>query len=159
MPRSQPDLHPTSAQVQQHLNDAIDQLDLPVKLTMKSQNWKRQPVAGAFTIRTMVIPGARILTSSCSPLASIQVASALQSFRAKNEFQGDIVTERDCRPQCLCWKKVLVAGFGKSALDMATFAEGKLGRYHLSGRRAGWSPFVYWASTTHACYFVAWAPF
>jgi cation diffusion facilitator CzcD-associated flavoprotein CzcO len=27
-----PDLHPTSAQVQQHLNDAIDQLDLPVKL-------------------------------------------------------------------------------------------------------------------------------
>ena len=134
-----PDLHPTSAQVQQHLNDAIDQLDLPVKLDHEVT--KLEETAGGWRLHYQNDGDTGRQNFDFVVLSIGQYSSGKRSpkFPGQNEFQGDIVTEREIADlSVFAGKKVLVAGFGKSALDMATFAVDQAREVHHLFRTPRW---------------------
>jgi hypothetical protein len=61
-------------------------------------------------------------------------------FPGEEQFQGKIITERDVRGLDIFDKKrVLVMGFGKTALDMATFAAKRKAQVHHVFRTPRWT--------------------
>jgi len=134
-----PDLHPTSAQVQQHLNDAIDQLDLPVKLDHEVT--KLEETAGGWRLHYQNDGDTGQQDFDFVVLSIGQYSSGKRSpkFPGQDDFQGGIVTEREITDlSVFAGKKVLVAGFGKSALDMATFAVDHASEVHHLFRTPRW---------------------
>jgi hypothetical protein len=106
---------------------------------MKSQNWKRQQVAGAFTIRTMANTGQQDFDFVVLSIGQYSSGKRSPKFPGRDDFQGDIVTEREITDlSVFAGKKVLVAGFGKSALDMATFAVDHASEVHHLFRTPRW---------------------
>ena len=96
-------------------------------------------MAGGSTIETPVTPARRILTSSFFPLVGTQRGKQVPVFPGQDEFEGDIITEREVSDlSVFSGKKVLVAGFGKSALDMATFAVEQASEVHHPFRTPRW---------------------
>ena len=137
--RPRPDLHPTSAQVQQHLNDAIDQLDLPVKLDHEVT--KLEETAGGWRLHYQNDGDTGQQDFDFVVLSVGQYSSGKRSpeFPGQDKFQGKIVTEREITDlSVFSGKKVLVAGFGKSALDMATFAVDHASEVHHLFRTPRW---------------------
>ena len=134
-----PDLHPTSAQVQQHLNDAIDQLDLPVKLDHEVT--KLEETAGGWRLHYQNDgdTGQQDFDFVVLSIGQYSSGKGSPTFPGQDDFQGDIVTEREITDlSVFAGKKVLVAGFGKSALDMATFAVDQASEVHHLFRTPRW---------------------
>ena len=118
-----PDLHPTSAQVQQHLHEAIDTLGLPIELDHEVTKLQETDSGWRLHYRNASNTGQKDFDFIVLSIGQYSGGKQLPLFPGQDEFEGDIITEREVSDlRVFSGKKVLVAGFGKSALDMATFA-------------------------------------
>ena len=136
---TKPDLHPTSAQVQQHLNDAIDKLNLPVKLGHEVTELEETEGGWRLHYRNDGNAGQQDYDFIVLSIGQYLSGKRRPGFPGQDTFQGKIVTEREITDlSVFAGKKVLVAGFGKSALDMATFAVGQASEVHHLFRTPRW---------------------
>ena len=118
-----PDLHPTSAQVQQHLHEAIDTLGLPIELDHEVTKLQETDSGWRLHYRNASNTGQKDFDFVVLSTGQYSGGKQLPLFPGQDEFEGDIITELEVSDlSVFSGKKVLVAGFGKSALDMATFA-------------------------------------
>lgn len=136
---TKPDLHPTSAQVQQHLNDAIDKLNLPVKLGHEVTELEETEGGWRLHYRNDGNAGQQNYDFIVLSIGQYSSGKRRPEFPGQDTFQGKIVTEREITDlNVFAGKKVLVAGFGKSALDMATFAVEQASEVHHLFRTPRW---------------------
>ena len=134
-----PDLHPTSAQVQQHLNDAIDQLDLPIKLDHEVTKLEETASGWRLHYQNDGDTGRQDFDFVVLSIGQYSSGKRSPKFPGQDEFQGDIITEREITDlSAFAGKKVLVVGFGKSALDIATFAVDQASEVHHLFRTPRW---------------------
>jgi dimethylaniline monooxygenase (N-oxide forming) len=119
----QPDLHPTGAQIERYLNDAITHFSLTVKFNHEVTN-------------SEFVNGLWQLTIACAGEEEIQAFDFVivatgqynaekpdDEFPGREKYPGNVVTEIDVDDLSVFDnKQVAVVGFGKSAVDMAVFA-------------------------------------
>lgn len=132
------DLHPTAEQIMNHLNQAVTQHQLDVrtnhqvlkmlessngdkpgwKLTMQEQ---RQYGEGK---KTETVTSIKHFDKVVVAVGQYTQSKHRPSFHGEADFVGKILTERDLSDYDADFsgKRVAVVGFGKSALDVATFA-------------------------------------
>jgi dimethylaniline monooxygenase (N-oxide forming) len=118
-----PDQHPTSAQVRTYLQEAVTTLRLDIRrhhtvvaLEEMDKGW---------SIRFSNSEGEFELQFDFVVVAIGQYTEGKHKpkFPGQEKFKGEIITERDVHDLSIFNdKKVAVVGFGKSAVDMATFA-------------------------------------
>ena len=134
-----PDLHPTSAQVQQHLNEAIDTLGLPIELGHEVTRLEETNSGWRLHYRNASDTSQRDFDFVVLSVGQYSSGKQLPAFPGKDKFKGDIITEREVSDLSVFdGKKVLVVGFGKSALDMATFAVEQASEVHHLFRTPRW---------------------
>ena len=134
-----PDLHPTSAQVQQHLNEAIDTLGLPIELDHEVTRLEETNSGWRVHYRNASDTGQRDFDFIVLSIGQYSSGKQLPVFPGQDEFKGDIITEREVSDLSVFdGKKALVVGFGKSALDMATFAVEQASEVHHLFRTPRW---------------------
>ena len=136
---TKPDLHPTSAQVQQHLQEAVDKLDLPIKLGHEVTKLEETDRGWRLHYRNGDNTGQGDFDFVVLSIGQYSSGKRSPEFPGQDKFQGKIVTEREITDlSVFSGKKVLVAGFGKSALDMATFAVDHASEVHHLFRTPRW---------------------
>jgi dimethylaniline monooxygenase (N-oxide forming) len=136
---TKPDLHPTSAQVQQHLQEAVDKLDLPIKLGHEVTKLEETDRGWRLHYRNSDNTGQGDFDFVVLSIGQYSSGKRSPEFPGQDKFQGKIVTEREITDlSVFSGKKVLVAGFGKSALDMATFAVDHASEVHHLFRTPRW---------------------
>lgn len=134
-----PDLHPTGAQIRRYLEAAVQHFGLDIRLNHEvtalhdeSQGW---------AVQTHSPQGSH---SEHFDFVIVAVGHYSQEKPAidlpgKETFRGQILTERDVRDlNILKNKRVAVVGFGKSAVDMASFAAQRGSQVHHVFRSPRW---------------------
>lgn len=134
-----PDFHPTGDQVMRYLMEAVEHLKLDVRLNYEVQEMKDGP--GGWLIRYKNPNGVHEELFEYAILAAGQYTDGknLPQFMDQEQFQGKIITERDITSlDVFSEKNVVVVGYGKSALDMATLAAPRSAQLHHVFRAANW---------------------
>lgn len=141
----EPDLHPSGEQIMRYLEAAIVHFDLDVRLghevtSMReaagmreaASGWQLEvsgpdgPVSHAFDYVVVAVG------QYTQPKAALALADV-------DRFEGEIVTERDIHDlDVLAGKRVTVVGFGKSAVDLASFAAARGSRVTHVFRTPRW---------------------
>lgn len=135
----QPDLHPTGKQIRQYLETAVQHFGLDIRLQHEVTSLRED--AKGWTVQTRSPRGER---SEFFDFVIIAVGHYSQEKPAvdwpgKDIFQGQVITERDVRDlDVLKDKRVAVVGFGKSAVDMASFAAQRGSKVHHVFRAPRW---------------------
>jgi len=136
---TQPDLHPTSAQVQHHLNEAIDKLGLSIRLGHEVTELEETQNGWRLHFRNDSGNDQNDFDFVVTSIGQYSGNKRMPEFPGQDNFQGKIMTEREINDLSVFdGKKVLVAGFGKSALDMSAFAVGHAGEVHHLFRTPRW---------------------
>ncbi|MDX2079078.1 MAG: NAD(P)/FAD-dependent oxidoreductase [bacterium] len=135
-----PDLHPTATQILRYLTDAVKQLNLDVRtnhdvIAMQEQanGWQLEIRHADAVEKTIfdyvVIAGGQYTEGKYFPQLPNQ-----------DQFKGQVLTERDIKDfELLRGKRLAVVGFGKSALDMATFGAEHGAEVHHIFRTPRWT--------------------
>ena len=117
-----PELHPTGQQIRDYLQAAVAHFGLEVHLNTKVKAMEESANGWQLQLATP--------TGTSTAEAEFVISSIGQYTEGKNRpklpgedtFSGEIITERDVRDlDDYRDKQVAVVGFGKSALDMASF--------------------------------------
>ncbi len=135
-----PDLHPTAAQILRYMQEAVTHLNLDVRTSHEVIAMQERPHGWDLQIRHP--QGTEHVSVDYVVLASGQYTEGKYrpQFPDQDRFQGKIVTERDIKDlDIFTNKRVAVVGFGKSALDMATFAAERGAQVHHIFREARWT--------------------
>ncbi len=134
-----PDLHPTGEQVMRYLTEAVQHLRLDVRLEHEVLGMKEEPNGWRLQYRNKEgiheEPFAYVL------LAAGQYTDGKNTpkFMDQEYFKGSVITERDITSlDVFNGKRVVVVGYGKSALDMATLAAERSAQVHHVFRAANW---------------------
>jgi dimethylaniline monooxygenase (N-oxide forming) len=135
----QPDLHPSGEQVMHYLTEAVRHLHLDLRLeheilgmTEETDGWR---------LRYRNKEGVHDESFAFVLLAAGQYTDGknLPSYMDQEMFKGEIITERDVTSlESFEGKRVVVVGYGKSALDMATLAAERAAQVHHVFRAANW---------------------
>ena len=134
-----PDLHPTGAQIMRYLTEAVDRLGLDIRL--RHEVLEVQESENGWLIRYENEEGIREEPFAFVLLAAGQYTDGknLPHFMDQEDFTGKIITERDVTSlDVFDGKRVVVIGYGKSALDMATLAAERSAQVHHVFRAANW---------------------
>ncbi len=134
-----PDQHPTAPQILRYLHEAVEHLRIDIHLQHEVLAMEEQESGWLVIYKN----------SSGSHKASFDyvIAAAGQytdgkhrpKFEGEDLFKGRVVTERDIASlDVFAGKRVLVVGFGKSAVDMATFAAPLATEIHHVFRTPRW---------------------
>jgi cation diffusion facilitator CzcD-associated flavoprotein CzcO len=135
----EPDLHPTGEQVMRYLTAAVEHLGLDIRLGHEVLELS-QAVDG-WLVRYRNAEGTREELFAYAVLAAGQYTDGknLPRFLDQELFRGQILTEREVTSlDIFDGKQVVVVGYGKSALDMATLAAGRAAQVHHVFRAANW---------------------
>ncbi len=135
----QPDLHPTGEQVMKYLTAAVEHLGLDIRLGHEVLELS-QAVDG-WLVRHQSEKGLHEELFAYAVLAAGQYTDGknLPQFLDQELFRGQILTERDITSlDIFNGKQVVVVGYGKSALDMATLAAERAAWVHHVFRAANW---------------------
>lgn len=150
-----PDLHPTGAQIMRYLQEAVQHLQLDVRLehsivalTEQVQGWlvryeNKQGTQEVFFDYVIIAIGQYSEWKNRQP------------FPGQDQFKGKVITERELAAlDTFDQKQVAVVGFGKSALDMATLAAERGATVHHVFRTPGWliPEWILGAHFTHALF-------
>ena len=134
-----PDLHPTGKQVMRYLTEAVQQLKLDVRLRHEIVGMKEEINGWRLQYRNtdevQEEPFAYVL------LAAGQYTDGKNTpqFMDQEYFKGSVITERDITSlDVFDGKRVVVVGYGKSALDMATLAAERSAQVYHVFRAANW---------------------
>ena len=152
-----PDLHPTGEQIRRYLEAAVKHFGLDIRLNhevtalsndglvehLGAPDRLRRPLpqTPGWTVQTQSPEGSR---TEFFDFVIVAVGHYSQEKPAidlpgKDEFKGQILTERDVHNlDVLKDKRVAVVGFGKSAVDMASFAAQRGSQVHHVFRAPRW---------------------
>jgi len=128
-----PDLHPTGEQIMRYLTSAVAHFKLDIRLSHEVLAMKEQN--DGWLIRYKNKDGIHEEIFEYAILAAGQYTDGKNNlqFPDQEQFKGQIITERDVTSlDVFNNKRVVVIGYGKSALDMATLAaERSAQAYHV----------------------------
>ncbi|HET6597106.1 MAG TPA: NAD(P)-binding domain-containing protein [Anaerolineales bacterium] len=134
-----PDLHPTGEQVMRYLTEVVQHLKLDIRLKHEVLEMKEEADGWRLSYRNK--DGIHEESFAYVLLAAGQYTDDKNTprFMDQEQFRGKIITERDITSlDVFNNKRVVVVGYGKSALDMATLAaERSMQVYHVF-RAANW---------------------
>ena len=148
----QPDLHPTGEQVMRYLTEAVQHLKLDIRLQHEVLSMKEQ--ANGWLLRYKNKAEIREELFAYVILAAGQYTDGknVPHFMDQEQFRGKIITERDVTSlDMFNGQRVVVVGYGKSALDMATLAAERSAQVHHVFRAANWL-IPEWILGTHFTY-------
>jgi len=134
-----PDLHPTGEQIMRYLTEAVQHLQLDIRLTHQVLEMKEGK--DGWLVRYKNRGGVHEEQFAYVLLAAGQYTDGknLPQFLDQEQFKGKIITERDLSSlDVFNGKRVVVVGYGKSALDMATLAAERSAQVHHVFREASW---------------------
>ncbi|HSL41991.1 MAG TPA: NAD(P)/FAD-dependent oxidoreductase [Anaerolineales bacterium] len=134
-----PDLHPTGEQVMRYLTAAVEHLKLDIRLGHEVLEMSEEK--DGWRIRYKNGDGIHEEAFQYAILAAGQYTDGknLPQFMDQELFRGQIITERDVTSlDMFNGKHVVVVGYGKSALDMATLAAKRSAQVHHVFRAANW---------------------
>ena len=118
-----PDRHPTGEQILRYLNAAIEHFQLDVRLQHEVLGLEEQP--DGWRLRYTNASGSHAESFGYVVISNGQYTDGKYrpGFPGEDQFGGKILTERDIRSlDQFDDQRVVIVGFGKSALDMAAFA-------------------------------------
>jgi len=134
-----PDLHPSGEQIMRYLTEAVQHLKLDIRLKHEILEMKEE--TEGWLIRYKNETGIHEESFEYVILAAGQYTDGknLPQFLDQEQFKGEIITERDITSlDIFNGKRVVIVGYGKSALDMATLAAGRSAEVHHVFRTPGW---------------------
>ncbi|MEP7133662.1 MAG: NAD(P)/FAD-dependent oxidoreductase [Chloroflexota bacterium] len=134
-----PDLHPTGEQIMRYLTAAVEHLKLDIRLKHEVLEMKEQ--TNGWLVRYKNADGIHEELFAYAILAAGQYTDGKNSpqFPDQEQFKGRIITERDITSlDIFNGKRVVVVGYGKSALDMATLAAERSAQVHHVFRTPSW---------------------
>ncbi len=134
-----PDLHPSGEQIMRYLTEAVQHLQLDIRLQHEVLEMKEE--ANGWLLRYRNKDGIHEERFAYVLLAAGQYTDGknLPQFADQEQFNGRIITERDITSlDVFDGKRVVVVGYGKSALDMATLAAERRAKVHHVFRTPSW---------------------
>ncbi len=134
-----PDLHPTGDQIMRYLSEAIQSLQLDIRLNHEVLEMKEQ--AEGWLVRYKDKDGIHEEPFAYVILAAGQYTDGknIPQFLDQEQFKGKVITERDITSlDIFNGKRVVIVGYGKSALDMATLAAERAAEVHHVFRTPSW---------------------
>lgn len=135
----QPELHPSGEQVMRYLTEAVAHHKLDVRLNHEVLEAKEQ--ADGWLVRYKNREGVHEESFPYLILAAGQYTDGKNTpqFLDQEQFKGKIITEREITSlEVFNSKRVVIVGYGKSALDMATLAAKQSEQVHHVFRDANW---------------------
>ena len=135
----EPDLHPTGEQVMRYLTEAVRYLELDIRLEHEVLQVKEH--TDGWLLRYRNTDGVHEESFAYVILAAGQYTDGknIPTYLDQELFQGNIITERDVTSlDIFNGKQVVVVGYGKSALDMATLVADRSAQVHHVFRAANW---------------------
>jgi dimethylaniline monooxygenase (N-oxide forming) len=135
----EPDLHPTADQILRYLRAAIERFDLDVRTRHEVVAMHEEPAGWRLELRTPsgdaserfdhVVVATGHFTGPPQPI----------ELAGRERFRGRVIVDRDVHDlDVLARKRVAVVGFGKSAVDLATFAAQRGSVVHHVFRTPRW---------------------
>lgn len=137
--QSEPDLHPTGRQIREYLEQAVRHFELDIRLQHEVTSLREE--TNGWTVQTTSPAGekAEFFDYVIVAVGHYSQVKPHLELPGKDDFQGQVLTERDIRDlDVLKNKRVAVVGFGKSAVDMASFAAQRGSQVHHVFRAARW---------------------
>lgn len=134
-----PDLHPTGEQIMRYLTEAVHHLGLDIHLQHEVMELTEQ--ADGWRLRYKNPDGTHEESFPYVILAAGQYTDGknIPQYLDQEMFKGKIITERDVTSlDVFSGKRVVVVGYGKSALDMATLAAERSAQVHHVFRTPSW---------------------
>lgn len=144
-----PEQHPTGTEILRYLDALVAARGFDVRLLHEVVQARRAEGGGwTLQVRSAGTGTSASASSETTERVDHLVVSIGQYTEGKHrpelpgeaEFCGRVVTERDVKNLSVFDdKRVVVVGFGKSALDMATLASGRAAQVHQVFRTARWT--------------------
>lgn len=134
-----PDLHPTGEQIMRYLTEAVQHLNLDIRLKHEILEMKEE--VHSWLIRYKNTDGIHQELFEYIILAAGQYTDGknVPQFLDQEQFRGKIITEREITSlDAFNGKRVMIVGYGKSALDMATLAAERSAEVHHVFRTPSW---------------------
>lgn len=134
-----PDLHPTGEQIMRYLIEAVQHLKLDIRL--KHEILEMKEAGDGWIVRYKNEAGIDEESFEYVILAAGQYTDGknVPQFLDQEQFKGKIITERDVTSlDDFNGKHVMVVGYGKSALDIATLAAQRSAKVHHVFRTPSW---------------------
>ncbi len=135
-----PDFHPTGGQVLRYFGDVVEHFQLDLRLGHQVLELKERQ--GGWLVRYKNTQGIHEDSFGYVMVSTGQFTEGKHrpKFPGEERFHGEIITERDIGSlDIFSGKRVLVMGFGKSALDMTTFAAKLNAQVHHVFRTPRWT--------------------
>ncbi len=135
----EPDLHPTGAQIRKYLEHVVEAQGLDVRRSHEVV--ALDELAKGWLVNYRNNDGSHEEKFDFVVVAIGQYTEGKHKpqFPNQGEYKGEILTERDVLElQVFDNKSTVVVGFGKSAVDMATFAVGSAKQVHHVFRTPRW---------------------
>jgi len=118
-----PDLHPTGEQILNYLEQAVNHLKLDVRLNHEVIELKETEEGWLLRYKNKEGVHEELFGYVVISVGQYTEGKYKPEFPGIEDFGGKIITERDVRTlDIFDNQRVVIVGFGKSALDMATFA-------------------------------------
>ena len=118
-----PDRHPTSGQIREYLNRAIKALDINIRTKHEVLSMLEDEKGWSLKFKTDGGEKEESFDFVVVAIGQYTEGKHRPEFPGQSDFKGEIITERDVNNlDVFNNKRVAVVGFGKSAVDMATFA-------------------------------------
>lgn len=136
-----PDEHPTGAQILQYLEALVEARKFDVRLSHEVAA-ARETSEGGWTVVVRSPEGEETERFDYLVVSVGQYCEGKHSLELDGaaSFSGTVLTERELGELSrFDRKRVVVVGFGKSALDMATFAAGRAAAVHHVFRTPRWT--------------------
>lgn len=136
---SPPDRHPTSGQIRTYLSNSVEKLGIDIKCSHEVLKLEEEEKGWRVFYRNTEGEGKQEFDFVIVAIGQYSEGKRRPEFNGEEKFRGKIITERDIHGlDVFDKKKVVVAGFGKSAVDMATFAVEHASKVHHVFRTPRW---------------------
>ncbi|HEU0294952.1 MAG TPA: NAD(P)/FAD-dependent oxidoreductase [Anaerolineales bacterium] len=135
-----PDLHPSGSQILKYWNDAVKHHQLDVRLRHDVCALEEQSDGWLLSYENHTGVHEEFFKYVIIAVGQYTEGKYRPHFPGKEGFEGKIITEREVHSlDVLEGKRVAVVGFGKSALDMSTFAATRAAEVHHIFRTPRWT--------------------
>jgi len=135
-----PDLHPSGTQILKYWNDAVKHFQLDVRLNHEVLALEEQSDGWLLRYHNQTGEHEESFKYVIIAVGQYTEGKYRPRFPGEEQFSGNILTERDVRSlDVFEGKRVAVVGFGKSALDMSTFAAKNAAEVHHVFRTPRWT--------------------
>ncbi len=135
----EPARHPTAAEINRYLNLAVEGLGLDVRKSTEVAGLVENTRGWTVKYRNEAGDQEQRFDYVVSAIGQYTEGKHKPDFPGQDTFTGELVTERDITsPDLFNDKRLVVVGFGKSAVDIATMAADKSAQVHHVFRTPRW---------------------